>query len=455
MRAMNQSVMAILAVVGMTGTVSGQVLNQNWRLGGDPDCVGPCLSCVGWAGSMTGFEMKHTVVVVDGSVTDTCANVGGIAWTWNKTEGPWTCEPVPEPQPGDETVALSFIQCSVSELQKEAYYDVTYYVASIPACVDPCSPPSDDRIWEGGAHVLGAIPAIGQGIIGLGSTSNRITATLGQENCIPDCEGTWKYDRSEFGLGVVGGGFAHDVTGGASLAVGVLVSISFTRDSDTAETGSNWGKPFVPSALCDQPRACGLDFSSGAPVAHILTASAEIVGGATLGSVTGAYVQFADGSFAKLGAFDITAFDPTDDDDFDLVIPTTSVGATSGTVDVDVSADTFPLLAGDIDGDGKICGYDDREAFMDALGSSIGDANYNLRADLDLDGDVDTDDLDDLNDIGCTADLDCDGSLTIFDQQAFSNAFDAMDPVADWDGDGSFTIFDYNEFGNTHGLGCP
>lgn len=60
-----------------------------------------------------------------------------------------------------------------------------------------------------------------------------------------------------------------------------------------------------------------------------------------------------------------------------------------------------------------------------------------------------------FNDIGCTADLDCDGSLTIFDQQAFGNAFDASDPVADWDGDGSFTIFDYNEFGNTYGLGCP
>ncbi|UYV13091.1 MAG: hypothetical protein NCW75_02110 [Phycisphaera sp.] len=56
---------------------------------------------------------------------------------------------------------------------------------------------------------------------------------------------------------------------------------------------------------------------------------------------------------------------------------------------------------------------------------------------------------------GCTADLDCDGSLTIFDQQAFGNAFDAMDPVADWDGDGSFTIFDYQEFGNTYDLGCP
>lgn len=60
-----------------------------------------------------------------------------------------------------------------------------------------------------------------------------------------------------------------------------------------------------------------------------------------------------------------------------------------------------------------------------------------------------------LNTIGCTADLDCDGSLTIFDQTAFANAFGASDPVADWDGDGSFTIFDYNAFGNVFEVGCP
>ena len=78
-----------------------------------------------------------------------------------------------------------------------------------------------------------------------------------------------------------------------------------------------------------------------------------------------------------------------------------------------------------------------------------------LRADLDLDGDAGADDLNLLNLIGCTADLDCDGSLTVFDQQAFGNAFSAMDPVADWNGDGSFDIFDYQAYGNTFDLGCP
>lgn len=68
---------------------------------------------------------------------------------------------------------------------------------------------------------------------------------------------------------------------------------------------------------------------------------------------------------------------------------------------------------------------------------------------------MDADDLAYLNSIGCTADADRDGALTIFDQTAFTNAFGASDPVADWDGDGAFTIFDYTGFSNTFDLGCP
>lgn len=55
---------------------------------------------------------------------------------------------------------------------------------------------------------------------------------------------------------------------------------------------------------------------------------------------------------------------------------------------------------------------------------------------------------------GCRADLDGDGSLTIFDFLAFQNAFDAGDPVADFDGDGSLTIFDFLAFQNEFDAGC-
>ncbi len=54
----------------------------------------------------------------------------------------------------------------------------------------------------------------------------------------------------------------------------------------------------------------------------------------------------------------------------------------------------------------------------------------------------------------CHADLDADGTLTIFDFLAFQNAFDAGDPQADFDGDGSLTIFDFLAFQSEFDAGC-
>ncbi|MFI4883238.1 MAG: GC-type dockerin domain-anchored protein [Phycisphaerales bacterium JB064] len=55
---------------------------------------------------------------------------------------------------------------------------------------------------------------------------------------------------------------------------------------------------------------------------------------------------------------------------------------------------------------------------------------------------------------GCRADLDGDGSLTIFDFLTFQNLFDAGDLTADFDGDGSLTIFDFLTFQNEFDAGC-
>ncbi|MEQ9095836.1 MAG: DUF1028 domain-containing protein [Phycisphaerales bacterium] len=55
---------------------------------------------------------------------------------------------------------------------------------------------------------------------------------------------------------------------------------------------------------------------------------------------------------------------------------------------------------------------------------------------------------------GCYADLDGDGSLTIFDFLAFQNLFDASDPIADCDGSGSLDIFDFLCFQNAFDAGC-
>ncbi|MEO1009545.1 MAG: GC-type dockerin domain-anchored protein [Planctomycetota bacterium] len=58
-------------------------------------------------------------------------------------------------------------------------------------------------------------------------------------------------------------------------------------------------------------------------------------------------------------------------------------------------------------------------------------------------------------DADCRADIDGDGSLTIFDFLGFQNLFDAGDLGADFDGDGVLTIFDFLEFQNEFDAGCP
>ena len=55
----------------------------------------------------------------------------------------------------------------------------------------------------------------------------------------------------------------------------------------------------------------------------------------------------------------------------------------------------------------------------------------------------------------CPADLDGDGSLTLFDFLEFQNLFDAGDPLADFDGDGDLTLFDFLAFQNAFDGGCP
>ena len=55
----------------------------------------------------------------------------------------------------------------------------------------------------------------------------------------------------------------------------------------------------------------------------------------------------------------------------------------------------------------------------------------------------------------CRADMDMDGSLTIFDFLAFQNKFDGGEVSADIDMDGALTIFDFLAFQNLFDAGCP
>jgi len=115
-----------------------------------------------------------------------------------------------------------------------------------------------------------------------------------------------------------------------------------------------------------------------------------------------------------------------------------------------------PLPAGDLNGD-RTLDTADRDLMLDQLGLNSLDDTFNVAADLDSNGSITTSDARTLYGILglCFADLDLDGSLTIFDFLAFQNAFDDADPLADFDGDGGLTIFDFLAFQNEFDAGCP
>jgi hypothetical protein len=54
----------------------------------------------------------------------------------------------------------------------------------------------------------------------------------------------------------------------------------------------------------------------------------------------------------------------------------------------------------------------------------------------------------------CEADLDADGTLTIFDSLTYANLFQDGDPRADFDGDGELTIFDFLAYQTAFDAGC-
>jgi hypothetical protein len=121
-----------------------------------------------------------------------------------------------------------------------------------------------------------------------------------------------------------------------------------------------------------------------------------------------------------------------------------------------VIQDSYRDFDGNVDGDqqGVVC-WSDRKLMISLLGYTIDDPGYTPRADADLSGKISHEDLDAFNQIGCTADVNCDGELTDADFALFVEHHQSGHPAADMNGDGQFNADDYQIYQDVFALGCP
>lgn len=110
-------------------------------------------------------------------------------------------------------------------------------------------------------------------------------------------------------------------------------------------------------------------------------------------------------------------------------------------------------IFGDFDGDGTIDCSDLADS-DDAFGLTTGDSDYLIRMDYNLDGVTDESDKLAFYKVIHRADFDLDGTVDIFDADAFDVPFQLGNPEADWDLDGSTDFFDYDAFVNDFEYGC-
>lgn len=469
MRAIDRRVVACLAAAGMAGSVWGQgsltrqaeidrVFSLFERSPSGFSVLPACEVCGGGFQRDNAVELDHVVTVTGGSVVSSCATPDGNVAINGAATGDIPCQ-FACLGPTDKCPA------------------VTGGLDSLDAggCVltsGPLSISDNIRVDAAGGCLLGGAGNPGRAfaratyLVRLGegetSTSRRISESFWNwaQDYLPGgirtCCDQGETEQKERGIVYNDTTFTHTIQStmpGTPVTVEVDFNVQLTSSTGTFDYGDDWSvnEQCSGPSLCKNPSP----FSSVTFVRTRVSPTGLGVTIVTPNRTQGAIITKPDGTYVLLGALNTPGVNPTTGSgSFTMDFEATG-GVTS--VDVEQFIEHFEeddILTGDVDNNGDVCG-DDRVAFMAAFGSSIGDINYTIRADFDLDGDVDAADLTHLNGIGCTADLDCDGSLTVFDQTAFSNAYSAMDPVADWDGDGMFTLFDFTGFGNTYALGCP
>ena len=196
------------------------------------------------------------------------------------------------------------------------------------------------------------------------------------------------------------------------------------------------------AADCPNP-SCGGDFTPPTYMIRAIFVNDQIGINGTKHATQGVFAIYSDNTVVRLGIFTNSAFAPTSTATGGSVSADIQFnGSLGGSADLTVTddlviGDAFSNFDGDLDGDQMTC-WTDLDALDAILGSSIGDATYNARADFNLDGVIDGDDRAVLLAmVKCNQDTNCDGSTgTDADIDAFFAALSNSTAAADFNGDG-------------------
>ncbi|HRQ72885.1 MAG TPA: GC-type dockerin domain-anchored protein [Phycisphaerales bacterium] len=110
----------------------------------------------------------------------------------------------------------------------------------------------------------------------------------------------------------------------------------------------------------------------------------------------------------------------------------------------------------------NVADCDDLAAILDAIDNEedpfddyiIGDAEYRIELDADLDGDNDADDWNIIYGLLQPADVNRDGEVNSVDFVQYLNLYNAQDPAADMNGDGQVNSVDFVIYLNYYNNPC-
>lgn len=202
--------------------------------------------------------------------------------------------------------------------------------------------------------------------------------------------------------------------------------------------------------------------------AVIVWVKADVVATPNVGSpvhsvVEGVLAVDSDGDLTRLGVFEEEEFDPINETTGYFEIdgtynPTIGLLTSPGSVTITETSrtETFtPRDFGDLDRDGALC-RDDLLAHYELWSTAVGSAGYDPRADIDLDGTIDSTDAATIwESMVCITDFNCDGNSDQDDVSALQTAIGGGAMFTDVNHDGNSDQDDVYDLTTWIASGCP